>query len=330
MNVRKSIAYLSDEEKKTFANALIELKKKGKYDHYVHWHHHVMIPTVFPYEPNDPNYRNGAHRGPAFLPWHRAFLKAVENDLQQIDKSITIPYWDWVADSKLPDPKSAPIWDKHFMGGDGNPSKDNIVETGAFAYSAGNWNIVMDDAGPELRRSLGRFKAGNTAIDTLPNEDDLRLAMSEAFYDVPNSNNSPFTIGFRNRLEGWITKRGDYRVKTDGSQLHNRVHLWVGGSMMPMTSPNDPVFFLHHCYVDKVWADWQEIQKQNNPDATPHYVPISGGPKGHNLKDVLNPFSMTVEETLDNNKLGIVYEKAQKAFDTIDLAWRPVSPFWAD
>ena len=53
--------------------------------------------------------------------------------------------------------------------------------------------------------------------------------------------------------------RGDSRVKTVGSQLHNRVHLWVGGNMAPMTSPNDPVFFLHHCFVDKAWADWQEV-----------------------------------------------------------------------
>ncbi|HEX5847186.1 MAG TPA: tyrosinase family protein, partial [Rhodoplanes sp.] len=29
--------------------------------------------------------------------------------------------------------------------------------------------------------------------------------------------------------------------------------------MAPMTSPNDPVFFLHHCFVDKAWADWQEV-----------------------------------------------------------------------
>jgi hypothetical protein len=33
--------------------------------------------------------------------------------------------------------------------------------------------------------------------------------------------------------------------------------MWVGGSMLPMTSPNDPCFFLHHCFVDKIWADWQ-------------------------------------------------------------------------
>jgi len=107
--------------------------------------------------------------------------------------------------------------------------------------------------------------------------------------------------------------------------------------MMPMTSPNDPVFFLHHCYVDKVLADWQEIQKINNPEATPHYVPVSthyvpvsGGPKGHNLKDVLAPFKLTVEETLDNTKLGVVYEKSMKSFDIADFSWQPISPFWAD
>ena len=58
-------------------------------------------------------------------------------------------------------------------------------------------------------------------------------------------------------MEGWITQRGDPRVSTPGSQLHNRVHLYIGGNMAPMTSPNDPVFFLHHCFIDEVWDDWQ-------------------------------------------------------------------------
>jgi hypothetical protein len=31
-------------------------------------------------------------------------------------------------------------------------------------------------------------------------------------------------------------------------------------------SPNDPIFWLHHCMLDKVWADWQE----RYPDV-PHY-----------------------------------------------------------
>ena len=42
--------------------------------------------------------------------------------------------------------------------------------------------------------------------------------------------------------------------------MHNLVHRWVGGSMGPGTSPNDPVFFLHHCNVDRIWvslAHWE-------------------------------------------------------------------------
>ena len=38
--------------------------------------------------------------------------------------------------------------------------------------------------------------------------------------------------------------------------MHNRVHVWVGGDMLPGTSPNDPVFFLNHCNIDRIWESW--------------------------------------------------------------------------
>lgn len=71
---RKSVNTITDAEKETLVRALLELKRRGEYDKYVHWHHLVMIPTILSYEPRDANFRNGAHRGPAFLPWHREFL----------------------------------------------------------------------------------------------------------------------------------------------------------------------------------------------------------------------------------------------------------------
>ena len=148
---------------------------------------------------------------------------------------------------------------------------------------------------------------------TLPTEEDLALAMGEIFYDTPNFNSGPFTIGFRNRLEGWVTQRGDSRVKTAGSQLHNRVHVWVGGSMLRMTSPNDPVFFLHHCFVDKVWADWQALQREDNPDASPHYAPEEGGPAGHNIDDQLKPWERTIRQVLDITQLDYSYEQPPSA-----------------
>ena len=60
--IHKSLLSLSAAEKATFVRALLELKRRGRYDEYVHRHHHVMVPSVLPSEPRDANYRNGAHR----------------------------------------------------------------------------------------------------------------------------------------------------------------------------------------------------------------------------------------------------------------------------
>jgi tyrosinase len=38
---------------------------------------------------------------------------------------------------------------------------------------------------------------------------------------------------------------------------HNRVHNQVGGSMGDVpTAPADPIFWLHHCNVDRLWSAW--------------------------------------------------------------------------
>lgn len=40
--------------------------------------------------------------------------------------------------------------------------------------------------------------------------------------------------------------------------LHTYVHLWLGGDMqIPRTSANDPIFYLHHTFVDLVWEAWR-------------------------------------------------------------------------
>jgi len=326
MYVRKNATSLSEQEKEAFVEGLLALKKEGRYDEYVHWHHAVMTPSVWPFEPRDAFYRNAAHRGPSFLPWHREFLLQVEADLRAIDSSIAIPYWDWTADAAMPDPSASPIWDEQFLGGNGVEADDWRVASGPFAYSKGNWPIPEGHDGPALRRQFG------VSAPTLPITEDLALALGEIFYDTPNFNSGPFTIGFRNRLEGWVTQRGDSRVKTAGSQLHNRVHVWVGGSMLLMTSPNDPVFFLHHCFLDKVWADWQARQRKDNPEASPHYAPEEGGPAGHNIDDQLKPWERTIRQVLDIAQLGYSYEQPPSQPQLLEMAdrIRPPSPFMVE
>lgn len=44
---------------------------------------------------------------------------------------------------------------------------------------------------------------------------------------------------------------------------HDSVHGFVGGDMAWIDySPNDPIFWLHHCNIDRVWATWEA---QNGP-----------------------------------------------------------------
>lgn len=48
--------------------------------------------------------------------------------------------------------------------------------------------------------------------------------------------------------------------------IHNSGHVWVGGSMGSiLTAPADPVFWMHHAEIDRIWAEWQAINPGQNP-----------------------------------------------------------------
>ena len=77
------------------------------------------------------------------------------------------------------------------------------------------------------------------------------------------------------------------------------------------TSANDPVFFLHHCYLDLLWEKW----KNQHPTSDP-YLPASGTPNldlGSRLvfhkagKPAPWGGSWTVQDTLDTTSLGYNY-----------------------
>ncbi len=67
------------------------------------------------------------------------------------------------------------------------------------------------------------------------------------------------------------------------------------------------MFFLHHCFVDKLWADWQAM----HPGAA--YLPASGAGAGHNLTDSMEPWAslgsiVTPASVLDHHALGYAYD----------------------
>jgi hypothetical protein len=46
---------------------------------------------------------------------------------------------------------------------------------------------------------------------------------------------------------------------------HNAVHRAVGGNMAQSNSPSDPVFYLHHANIDRIWAEWQQTPNAQDP-----------------------------------------------------------------
>jgi hypothetical protein len=59
------------------------------------------------------------------------------------------------------------------------------------------------------------------------------------------------------------TTWNDFRTSLEG--IHNSVHVSVGGHMGTASSPSDPIFWLHHGFIDKIWTDWQKLHPTIKP-----------------------------------------------------------------
>jgi tyrosinase len=47
---------------------------------------------------------------------------------------------------------------------------------------------------------------------------------------------------------------------------HGMIHASLGGEMNPTTSPNEPLFFLHHAQIDRLWWMWQQEDESRLKD----------------------------------------------------------------
>jgi hypothetical protein len=132
-------------------------------------------------------------------------------------------------------------------------------------------------------------------VSSLPTAANVKTALGRTTYDSsPWDTTSSLVNSFRNSIEGWGAAT---------PQNHNRVHVWVGGSMLPGTSPNDPVFFLNHCNIDRLWAVWL----QKHPASAP-YLPDGTTPASGNytrLNDDLMDFpGVTPADMIDHKPIA--------------------------
>jgi tyrosinase len=195
--------------------------------------------------------RNAAHMGPVFLPWHRWYLLVLEAQMRRVlgvgPDDFGLPYWDWAADGSNLTPArqrtAATVWS--VVGGNGRPGDRQVID-GPFTADQFDVRIEQSPGGQLRATDRGLRRNFGAAATRLPRQTDVDAALQDDIYDRTGWDTS--ANSFRNRVEGWVPA---------GPAMHNRVHVWVGGDMAPGSSPNDPIFFLNHCLVDKQWDSWQ-------------------------------------------------------------------------
>ena len=261
--LRKSWSKATTAEKTAYLNAAVCVTKKpsrlnNNGNSTLHDDFAIVHAKLFPV----------IHDFAGFLPWHRFFMTVYEKALHDCGYTGTAMYWDWVADS--PAPTKAAVWDPVTgFGGNGATTRDKDGR-----------RCVTD----------GPFKNYRPVYY---NEEVQPHCLSREWYqDDPLSNiidmgNSSYTPEVVNGILG-ISVFDDFRRDLEGGP-HAAIHRGVGFGSGDMgfqnASPNgelspvlelglklgfgalltfwiDPLFFLHHTQVDRLWWLWQQKAPQ--------------------------------------------------------------------
>ncbi|KAH9904286.1 hypothetical protein F4778DRAFT_731979 [Xylariomycetidae sp. FL2044] len=206
----------------------------------------------------------------SFLPWHRYFVHLYEYALRN-DCAYTgpMPYWDWTLDSgAFPTSPVFSTSETTGFGGTGTgggyipPTHVNpltaCLTDGAFAGFNVTYYLNYEQAHC-LNRGL------NNGTD----QTELEHNYMAALY-------APAMIA--NITDNFTTFETFWSALEDTP--HGAIHNTLGGDMVPQTSPNDPLFFLHHSQIDRLWWLWQQVDtdtrnadfsgnKYLSPDETP-------------------------------------------------------------
>ncbi|HET7433762.1 MAG TPA: tyrosinase family protein [Thermoanaerobaculia bacterium] len=178
------------------------------------------------------------HNTPYFFAWHRFYLYYFERVLQAAakDPTLRLPYWDYTDTANLALP--AEFRSPTYVNAAGQTVDNPLFEP----RRAAMW----------IPPQMGALPADDTDID-------MALDLTN-FFNTTNSNGEQ-ELGYQSTIE-----RG----------VHGNVHcdmidcpVTVMGAVA--YSSNDPIFWLHHANIDRMWDCWASIPGHKNP-MSPDYT----------------------------------------------------------
>ncbi len=198
-----------------------------------------------------------------FPPWHRGYLVAIENILRNIIIELNgpsdwaLPYWNYLNQSTVYSESNIP------------PAFTVI----ALPDGTSNPLYLPERYGPNVQ--VG--------------QDIQSDANDECQWDTVYESASPgglFDYFYGGGETGFMHSGGNETGDLENNP-HNFVHGMVGGQNnnnqiglmgVPNTAALDPIFFLHHSNIDRMWSAWNVTGGNNNP-TDPNWLagPVANG-----------------------------------------------------
>ncbi|KAF2210376.1 hypothetical protein CERZMDRAFT_69382 [Cercospora zeae-maydis SCOH1-5] len=286
------------------------------------------------------------HDSILFPGWHRAYMALFEQEFLKVAKAVAneypaatrqrytdaandlrFPFFDWAARAPnngptLPDIVTASSVTVQGPGGQQtfrNPLYGYVFLNGeqrGLVYSTLNsWPKTFRYPTSNANNAANNSPAARAAFD------GSRQSLQDQLYQL-------FTqctefLGFSNDDSG----SSDARCANSLEQIHNTVHNNAGGPggngvsgghmTYLSTASFDPIFFLHHANVDRIFAMWQAINPQANYDATqraPHNTWTISQGQSQGGSSGLRPFRKasgdsfwTTKQVRDFRQFGYTY-----------------------
>ncbi|ORY07352.1 Di-copper centre-containing protein, partial [Basidiobolus meristosporus CBS 931.73] len=209
-------------------------------------------------------YRFG-HNSSAFLPWNRYYLRQFEQNLQLFDPTVTLPYWDFTLDSQAPERSTVFKW----FGSTGDGYQNFCINDGAFA----RWQVMNP-----TRTCLKRSFDGEYKISAFP---------------------PPEVTGYILRT----AQNFDQLRQFIEYGIHGQVLQAFGGDLSTIFGPNDPLYWLIHSFIDKLWWEWQT----NSVDQLYSYGGVNNQGSSVAHCDLIVPWAVPVSAVLDTLSPGLCY-----------------------
>lgn len=163
---------------------------------------------------------NYAHLTDGFLPWHREYLLMMEDALRSVSPETNcLAIPFWDWTVDAANPMASIVWRDDYFGGNGVD-----VGNGKKCVRSGPfaWSVLGNDCLQRDLNGAGFFATREEILNTIASNDNYR--------------------DFSRALE----------------LFHDTVHRFIGGTMVLDNSADEPLFFLHHSFIDMLWSVWQD------------------------------------------------------------------------